>query len=79
MIRELCQQEIKLMIENCLQPHTTDVAVGMSVQIIAHGHIICGDRLRNGACCTTDMEKPARNLLTSPNLGECTVLCARDE
>ena len=71
---ETLQQEIVLVVEHRVQPDSTYVAIGWSVNRVAESHVVSRHRLGNCAGRAADMKKTARYFLARADLGESAVL-----
>ena len=66
-------QQTVLVIEHGLEALSADIAVGWSVNRVAKRHVVGRHRFRDGPGRAADMEKAARHLLASADLGERSV------
>src|SRR5206468_8513144 len=71
---ETLQQEIVLVVEHRVQPDSTYVAIGWSVNRVAESHVVSRHRLGDCAGRAADMEETARHFLAGADLGESAVL-----
>src|SRR5690348_1986294 len=67
-------QKIVLMVEHCLETHTTDVAVCGPINSIAERHVVGRHSLGDGACCAADPKESACYFLAGANFSEGSVL-----
>ena len=62
--------ELELVVEHALEPPGGHVPVRLAVDGVADGHVVGGDRLRDGARGAAHPEEPAHDLLAGPDLGD---------
>src|SRR6266550_4416000 len=67
-------QEIKFMIQHCLEPHTANIAVSRSVNCVAESHVIGRHGLGDCAGCAAHAKESARYLLSRANFSEGAIL-----
>src|SRR5206468_3763991 len=65
--------EIKFVVEHCLQPIARNVAVDVTVDGVAHLHVISRDAFRDRPGGAADPEKPANYFLPRADLGKRAV------
>ncbi len=70
---EPLQQQIKFEVEHRLQTRAADVAFGLAVNRVAHGHVVGGNGFCNRPRRLANVEKPARDFLARADLGERAV------
>ena len=63
-------QKIVLMVEHCLETHTTDVAVCRAINGIAERHVVGRHGLGDGAGCAAHAEESAGYFLAGANFSE---------
>ena len=61
------------MVEHLLDPFPRDIPWRLAVDGVADGHVVGGNRLRDGSGCAAHGEEPAGHLLPSADLGEVAV------
>src|SRR5690242_18757595 len=66
-------EALPLRIEHRLQTLTAHVTRSVTIQGIADGHIICGNRLGDTSRGMTHLKKPACDFLPGANLRKCAV------
>src|SRR5207244_3098557 len=71
---EPLDQKTVFVVEHCLEPNPTDVAIRRSVDCVAKCHIVRRHGLRDSASGAADTEKPASHFLARPNLCKRPVL-----
>src|SRR5258708_4118355 len=62
--------ELELLVEHALEPPGGHVPVRLAVDGVADGHVVGGDRTRDGARGAAHAEEPARDLLAGADLGD---------
>src|SRR6266480_3714096 len=60
--------EIEFAVEHRLQPIARYVTLGVSIDSVAHFHVVSRHALRDGSRRTADAEKPAHDLLPGADL-----------
>ena len=70
LIAEPVDVELEFLVQHALEPRGRHVPVRLAVDSVANGHVIGGDRLRDGAGRAAHAEEPAHHLLAGPDLGE---------
>jgi hypothetical protein len=65
---QLLDQFAVLTIQHCLQPGAAHILWCLSVQGIADGHIVTGNRFGNCRRCLADVKEPARHFLSGSDL-----------
>ena len=68
LVAEPVHIELEFLVEHALKPPGRYVAVRLAVDGVADGHVVSGDRLRDGARRAADPEEPADDLLAGPDL-----------
>src|SRR5207344_988996 len=69
LIAEPVDVELEFLVEHALEPSRGHVPVCLAVDSIADGHVVSGDRLRDGACSAAHPEEPPHDLLAGADLG----------
>ena len=62
--------EFKFAVEHCLQPAARNVSLGVTIDGIAHLHVVSGHALGDRARSAADAEKPAHHFLSRADLGK---------
>ena len=70
---ELLDNLLEFLLEHRLQPLAADITLGLSIQRVAHAHVIRRDCLRHRPGRPADGEKPSRHFLPAADLGKSSV------
>src|SRR5207245_8053486 len=65
--------EVELVVEHCLQPPPRDITLRVSINGVAHFHVVSRDALRDRPSGAADAEKPAHHLLSGADFRKRSV------